>query len=79
MDEQCEKFKRELEDINKYQRELKNTITKIKYIKELINSRLDTEEQIIILENNLLGGPKIAFGFLSKNKRHIFHFHQELY
>ena len=27
----------------------------------------------------LLGGPKSAFSFLSKNKRHIFHFHQELY
>ena len=27
----------------------------------------------------LLGWPKSAFGFLSKNKRHIFHFHQELY
>ena len=27
----------------------------------------------------LLGGPRSAFGFLSKNKRHSFHFHQELY
>ena len=26
----------------------------------------------------LLGGPKSASGFLGKNKRHIFHFHQEL-
>ena len=27
----------------------------------------------------VLVGPKCALCFLSKNKRHIFHFHQELY
>ena len=27
----------------------------------------------------ILGWPKSSFWFLSKNKRHIFHFHQELY
>ena len=27
----------------------------------------------------LLGWPKSSFDFLSKNERHIFHFHQELY
>ena len=31
------------------------------------------------IKKNILGGPKSAFSFLSKNKRHIFHFHQELY
>ena len=36
--------------------------------------------QMLTVHIKVLGWPKSAFGFfLSKNKRHIFHFHQELY
>ena len=72
MDENSEKFNKELEKIRKNQTELKNTITEMKNTQEGINSKLnDTEELISKLEDRVVQGSPTAGLWISTSLRPV--------